>query len=144
MNVGAMALALFGGYYRRKRARFSFLGNDLLKARIYVPLEKWLSTATIYSLVLSSFCVTLGLVASAFLFDYVPIWRYLFKVEADLSGILADFGLIILVVVACFLAVFLLFLFFNAPILCQYATTNPENKSDNKTYKEIKGGEDSY
>ena len=110
MNIVAIALALFGGYYRRKRERFSFLGNDLLKARIHVSLERWLSTVTLYSLVLSFVCVTLGLVASAFLLDYVPIWRYLFKAEADLSGILADFGLIVFALLACLMALFLIFI----------------------------------
>ncbi len=115
MNMGTMALALFGGYYRRRRARFSFLTNDLIKARIYVTVERLLSTATLYSLVLSSVCVTLGLVVSALVFNYVPIWRFLLTrdmTETNLLGLLADFGLIVFVVVACFLAVFLLFILY--------------------------------
>lgn len=112
MNMGTMALGLFGGYYRRKRTGFSFLTNDLIKARIYVPVERWLSTTTLYSLVLSSVCVTLGLAVSALLLDYVPILRFLFKAEADLPGILAYFGLIVCVVLVCFLAVFLLFILY--------------------------------
>ena len=67
MKTGTMALGLFGGYYRSKRARFSFLTNDLVKARIYVTVEKLLSAATLYSLVLSSICVTLGLAVAALL-----------------------------------------------------------------------------
>jgi len=113
--MGTMALALFGGYYRSRRTSFSFLTNDLIKARIYVPAERWLSSATLYSLVLSPICVTLGLVVSALLFDYVPIWRSLVKrymVETDLLGLLAYFGLIVFVVLACFLAVFLLFILY--------------------------------
>jgi flagellar protein FlaJ len=110
--MGKMALALFGGYYRRRRTRFSFLGKDLIKARMHVSVERWLSTATLYSLVLSSVCVTLGLAVSALLFDYMPIWRFLFKAESDLSGLLADFGLIVFAVLACFMALFLLFIFY--------------------------------
>jgi len=115
VNMGKIALALFGGYYRKKRAVFSFLTNDLIKARIYVPVERWLSTATLYSLVLSLICVTLGLVVSAFLFDYVPIWRFFSKgytAETDMVGILTDFGLIVFVALACFLAVFLSFILY--------------------------------
>lgn len=115
MNTGTMALTLFGGYYRSKRARFSFLTNDLVKARIYVTVEKLLSAATLYSLVLSSICVTLGLAAAALLFNYVPIWRFIFArgmVAADIPGILADFGLIIFVVLACFTAMFLIFILY--------------------------------
>ncbi len=47
MNTGIMALSLFGNYYRSKRTRFSFLTNDLVKARIYVTVEKLLSAATL-------------------------------------------------------------------------------------------------
>ena len=113
--MGKMALALFGGYYRKKRAGFSFLTNDLIKARIYVPVERWLSTATLYSLVLALICVTLGLVVSALLFDYVPIWRFFserYTAETNLVGILADFGLIVFVALACFLVVFLSFILY--------------------------------
>ena len=74
MNMGTMSLALFGGYYRRRRTRFSFLTNDLIKARIYVTVERLLSTATLCALVLSSVCVTMGLVVLILLFDYMPIW----------------------------------------------------------------------
>ena len=115
MNMGKIALALFGGYYRKKRAGFSFLTNGLMKARMYVPVERWLSIATLYSLVLSLICVTLGLVVSAFLFDYVPIWRFFSKsytAETDLVGILTDFGLIVFVALACFLVVFLSFILY--------------------------------
>ena len=115
MNAGTMALTLFGGYYRKKRAGFSFLTNDLIKARIYVPVERWLSTATLYSLVLALICVTLGLVVSALLFDYVPIWRFFSErntAETNLVGILADFGLIVFVALACFWAVFLPFILY--------------------------------
>ena len=112
MNTDTIALALFGGYYRERRTRFSFLTNGLIKARIYVPVERWLSTATLYSLVLSSVCVTLGLVMAALLSDYMPIWQFLFKAEADLPGLLAYFGLIVFVAIACFLAVFLLFILY--------------------------------
>jgi flagellar protein FlaJ len=115
MNTGTMALALFGGYYRGKRARFSFLTGDLIKARIYVTVEKLLSAATLYSLVFSSICVTLGLAVAALLFNYVPIWRFVFGkkiVATNLPGILADFGLVIFVVLACFTAMFLLFILY--------------------------------
>jgi flagellar protein FlaJ len=115
MNTGTMALTLFGGYYRRKRARFSFLTNDLVKARIYVTVEKLLSAATLYSLLLSLVCVTLLQMVSALLFKYVPIWRFIFAKEmaiTDLPGILADFSLIVLVSIACFLIMFLLFILY--------------------------------
>ena len=112
MNVDKMALALFGGYYRRRRTVFSFLTNDLIKARMYIPAERWLSTTTLCALVLSSIFVTLVLVVLILLFDYVPIWGFLLKAEIDLLGFLAYFGLIVFAVLACFLAMFLLFILY--------------------------------
>ena len=114
MNTGKMALALFGGYYRERRTRFSFLTNDLIKARMYVTVERLLSTATLYSLVLSFICVTLLQVVSL-LFGYVLIWRFLFisgVADTDLLRILADFSLIVLASIACFLTVFLLLMLY--------------------------------
>ncbi len=115
MNTGTMALALFGGYYRERRTRFSFLTNDLIKARIYVTVERLLSTATLYSLLLSLVCVTLLQMVSALLFNYVLIWRFLFTkglADIELLRLLADFSLIVLVALACFLTMFLLFMLY--------------------------------
>ena len=114
MNTGTVAMALFGGYYRERRTRFSFLTNDLVKARMYITVERLLSTATLYSLVLSFFCVTLLQVVSL-LFGYVLIWRFLFisgVADTDLLRILADFSLIVLASIACFLTVFLLLMLY--------------------------------
>ena len=115
MNTGTVALALFGDYYRRRRTRFSFLTNDLIKARIYITVERLLSLATLYSLILSSVCVTMGLAVSAFLFNYVPIWRYVFARDIAITDILrlvADFGLVVFVALVCCLALFLLFILY--------------------------------
>jgi len=115
VNTGSIALALFGSYYREKRTHFSFLTIDLVKAHMYITVEKLLSLATLYSLILSSYCVTMGLAVSAFLFHYVPIWRFLFAKDIDLAdmlGLVADFGLIVFVALACCLALFLLFILY--------------------------------
>jgi len=114
VNTDTMALALFGGYYRERRTRFSFLTNDLVKARMYITIERLLSLATLYSLVLSFICVTLLQVVSL-LFGYVLIWRFLFisgVADTDLLRILADFSLIVLVSIACFLTMFLLLMLY--------------------------------
>ena len=86
MNAGAVAPALFGGYYRKRRNDFAFLTNDLVKARMHVPIERWLSTATLYSLLLSLAWVTLGQAVSALLFGYVLIWRFLFAFNSSGFG----------------------------------------------------------
>jgi len=115
VNTGTIALSLFGGYYRKRRTPFSFLTNDLIKARIYVPIERWLSTVTLYSLVLSFVCATLLQGASALLFDHVLIWRFVFTrgvVDATPLMVLAEFSLIVFMVLSCFLATFLFFVLY--------------------------------
>jgi flagellar protein FlaJ len=115
VNAGTIALALFGGYYRENRTRFSFLTNDLAKARMYITVERLLSLATLYSLILSSVCVTMGLAVSALLFNYVPIWRFVFARDiaiTDILGLVADFCLIVFVALACCLGLFLLFILY--------------------------------
>ena len=114
MNTGTVAMALFGGYYRERRTRFSFLTNDLVKARMYITVERLLSISTLYSLVLSFICVTLLQMVSL-LFGYVLIWRFLFisgVANTDLLRILADFSLIVLASIACFLTMFLLLMLY--------------------------------
>jgi flagellar protein FlaJ len=115
VNTGRIALALFGGYYRERRTRFSFLTNDLIKARMYITVERLLSLATLYSLILSSVYVTMGLAVSALLFNYVPIWRFIFTRDiaiTDMPGLVADLVLIVFVTLACCLALFLLFILY--------------------------------
>jgi flagellar protein FlaJ len=54
----------------------------------------------------------MGLAASAFLFNYVPIWRFVFArdmVTADILRLVGDFGLVIFVALVCCLVLFLLF-----------------------------------
>jgi flagellar protein FlaJ len=113
MSADAMALSLFGGYYRKKRTRFSFLTADLTKARMYFTVEKLLSLATLYSLVLSLICVTLGLAIAALLFNYVPIWRFVFaRLEVSPFGILADFCLVVFAALACCAVIFILIILY--------------------------------
>jgi flagellar protein FlaJ len=115
MNTGTIALSLFGSYYRKRRTRFSFLTNDLVKARMHITVEKLLSLATLYSLILSPVFVTLGLMVSALLFKFVPIWRFIFAgnmATKDVPALIADLGLVIFVALACCLVLFLFFILY--------------------------------
>jgi flagellar protein FlaJ len=110
-----MAQSLFTGYYRERRARFSFLTNDLIKARMNMTVERLLSLATLYALILSSFITSMGLAASALLFKYVPIWRFVFNnntEKIDLLGLAGDISLVIFAALACCLVLFLLFILY--------------------------------
>jgi archaeal flagellar protein FlaJ len=112
VNAGNIALTLFGNYYRGKRAHFSFLTNDLIKARLHITVERLLSNATLYSLVLVSVGATLALAVAALLFNYIPVWRFIFAVKTNALGILSDFAIVVFVVLACFMASFLFFIFY--------------------------------
>jgi len=50
-SIEGMAFRIFGGYFTRRKANFASLRNDLMKARLYVPVEKWLSKAVLYSII---------------------------------------------------------------------------------------------
>ncbi len=110
MELGRIALVLFGNYWRKNRAAFPLLASDLIKARLYVSVDKWLSVASLYSVMFSFFCLILAFVVSALFFDHVLIWGTLAKPiisVADILWLMADVGLIILVVLVSFLFVFL-------------------------------------
>lgn len=48
---GAIASGLFSGYFRGKREKYTKLRENLLKARMFVPVEIWLSKAVFYSII---------------------------------------------------------------------------------------------
>jgi len=50
-NINEIAFGLFGDYFTRRRAKFGSVSDNLMKARIYVPVEIWLSNAAFYSII---------------------------------------------------------------------------------------------
>lgn len=59
ISIEGIAYRIFGGYFTRRKANFDSLRDDLMKARLYVPVEKWLSKAVLYSVIAAS-CVVIG------------------------------------------------------------------------------------
>jgi len=51
--VAEIAFRIFGKYYAKRRHKYESLRRDLLAARIFVPVEKWLSSALFTSIVSS-------------------------------------------------------------------------------------------
>ncbi len=51
MNVEDIAFTLFGNFFRRRREKFGLLRTYLMKACIYIYVERWLSRATLYSII---------------------------------------------------------------------------------------------
>jgi len=51
MDINEIAFGIFGEYFRRRRAKFGSVRENLMKARIYVPVDRWLSNAAFYSII---------------------------------------------------------------------------------------------
>lgn len=51
MDINEIAFGIFGGYFRRRRAKFGSVRENLMKARIYVLVDRWLSNAAFYSII---------------------------------------------------------------------------------------------
>lgn len=57
---------LFRGYFRVRREKYTKLRENLLRARIFVPVERWLSRAVFYSI-----CAAVGVVVGYILLKYL-------------------------------------------------------------------------
>lgn len=71
LSIEDVAFDLFGDYFKSRRERFATLREDLLKARMFVPVESWLSEAAFYSIIATISVVVgyivLGLILSSML-----------------------------------------------------------------------------
>ena len=63
---GGTVSDLFRGYFRGRRERYAKLREDLLRARIFVPVERWLSKAVFYSII-----AAVGVVAGYIIMKYL-------------------------------------------------------------------------
>ncbi len=104
MDINEIAFGIFGDYFKRKRAKFGSVRNNLMKARIYVPVERWLSTAAFYSVIGVIFALVIYLLMKIMLSVILK------------SGFLSSFGLIDIIliplgIVIAFISVFFSFYF---------------------------------
>jgi flagellar protein FlaJ len=103
ININEIACGLFGTYFTRRRAKFSSLSENLLKARIYAPVEKWLSKAVFYSIV--------WVVLALFIYFLLKVMLS-FMLKFAFSFGLMDFILIPTGILISFISVFSGFYFF--------------------------------
>ena len=104
MNINEIAFGLFGTHFTRRRAKFSSLSENLMKARIYVPVEKWLSKAIFYSIV--------GVILALFVYFLLKVMLSFMLTDFSFSFGLMDFILIPVGVLIPFISVFSGFYFF--------------------------------
>ncbi len=106
MDINETAFGLFGDYFRRRRAKFGSVRDNLMKARIYVPVERWLSNAAFYSII--------GVIFTLFIYLLMKIMLSVILK----SGFLSSFGLIdiILIPMGILIAFFSVFFsFYSLP-----------------------------
>jgi len=126
MDLDKKAYQLFGDYYRERRDKFARLRKDLIKARIYTPVERWLSSATLYSIIFTTLAAIAFLLVKVIMSLKVD-WskarnlpeyiihheKYYFsppKFEFSLG--LIDLFLVIAALLLAFFSVFFIFYFF--------------------------------
>ena len=118
MDLHELAFGLFGKYFRKRRAKFSSVREHLMRARIYVPVERWLSNAVFYALIgamvaLMSFI----LLKSILKFHFASPLPSRLSLGVGTIGSSAPFGitdfvLMLTVIVIAFFSVFFSFYFF--------------------------------
>ncbi len=59
LNIDRIAVRLFGNFFLQKKEKFDTLREELLKARLYVPAETWLSKAALYAIIAVSCVVSM-------------------------------------------------------------------------------------
>ena len=105
MDLHELASGLFGEYFRKRRAKFSSVREHLMSARIYVPVERWLSSAVFYALIgaivaLISYVLMKGMFSLLLKFDFLSSFG------------MFDFILIPTGILTAFCSVFFSFCFF--------------------------------
>lgn len=106
MDINEIAFGIFGEYFRRRRAKFGSVRENLMKARIYVPVDRWLSNAAFYSII--------GVVFALFIYLLMKVMLS-FILNSDFSSSfsfgLIDFILIPTCMLIAFFSVFFGFYF---------------------------------
>jgi flagellar protein FlaJ len=102
MDINEIAFGIFGEYFRRRRAKFGSVRDNLMKARIYVPVERWLSNAAFYSII--------GVIFALFIYLLMKVMlSFILKFEFAFG--LMDIILIPTVILIAFFSVFFSFYF---------------------------------
>ena len=95
IKVDELAYKLFGSYFTGRRAKFSSLRENIMKARLNVPVELWLSRAVFYSL--------LGMIVA--LAIYLSLRAFILMLTSTSFGLI-DVILIPMILVITLIAVF--------------------------------------
>jgi flagellar protein FlaJ len=93
---GGIASNLFRSYFRGKREKFNTLRDKLLKARIFVPVERWLSKAAFYAIIAALFAMV----------GYISLKFIILSLVSDFSLSIFDLALTMLLGGIAFLATF--------------------------------------
>lgn len=104
MDINEIAFDIFGDYFGRRREKFGSVSENLMKARIYVPMERWLSKAAFYSII--------GVIVALFMYLLMKLMLSFIQKSGFLSSFgLMDVILILAGIVIAFFSVFFSFYF---------------------------------
>ena len=103
IRVEEIAYGLFGDFFRGRREKYEKLRTNLLKARMFVSVDKWLSKAVFYSIV-----AALGAVAGYIIMR----WFISLLLQSALSLGITDLVLSIVFAAIAFFVTFLSFYIF--------------------------------
>lgn len=125
-RIEEIAFNVFGNYYRKRRERFAKLRKDLIRARIYTSVERWLSNATLYSIIFT-ILAAIGFLLAKLIMSLKIDWskvinlpeyiihyeRYYYQpLRFEFHFELIDLFLILAAMLLAFFSVFSLFLLF--------------------------------
>jgi flagellar protein FlaJ len=125
-DTNKIAFNIFGSYYKERRDKFARLRKDLIKARIYTPVERWLSSATLYSIIFAIPVAIVFLLLKVIMAlkvdwskarnlpEYIIHYKkyYTHPLKFEFSFGLIDSVLILAAILLTFFSVFFIFYFF--------------------------------
>jgi len=73
---GGLASELFCGFFQARREKYTRLRETMLRARIFVPVERWLSRAVFYSLIAAASAAALYLLVKFLILSLVAEFTF--------------------------------------------------------------------
>ena len=93
---------IFRGYFIRRRDKYDKLREKLLKARIFMPVERWLSQAVVYSIIAAGVAVSV----------YILLRYLILSLLAEFTLSEFDIAVSLLLAMLAFLGIYVSFLYY--------------------------------
>ncbi|MBN1455311.1 MAG: type II secretion system F family protein [Methanomicrobia archaeon] len=97
-----IATGIFRGYFIKRRDKYEKLRDKLLRARIFMPVERWLSQAIVYSLIAAGIAVSV----------YILLRYLILSLLAEFTLSEFDLGVSLMLALIAFLGTYVGFLYY--------------------------------